>query len=196
MTEKLQTPEADPSKHTHRSVSTRSLFWSAWGLGLAIVACIVGYQGGFMGTVLCAFIPALVIAGGAALLLIWILVHASMAHPGATQAAPLFLGMVTFSLATLIGSVSVVPAIYERHVESLRSPAVEAVERHRQHTGAYPASDDDPEGLPDEVSYGRVGDGDDNEVGNAYILSIEDRFSWFSAWLYDSRTKQWTYRSD
>ena len=185
-----------PRKPAARPLAARSLKWSAWGLGLAIVTCVAAYVGGFLVYVFFASLPALAAGLGAGLLLIWILVHASMKHPGAKQAVPLFLGTLTFSLVTLLGVSLVIPAINDRHMESLKSPAVEAVERHRQRTGEYPAHGEVPKGLPEEVSYRQRWDPKGMVDQHAYVLVIYDRFVFFGKWLYDSRTKQWTYKID
>ena len=178
-----------------RSLGPRSLKWMAWALGLAVVTCTAAYVGGFMAFFF-AVASVLFVGIGAFLLLIWIVVWAFLDPPRARKAAPLFLATLTFSLVTLLGVGLVIPAIYERHVEALKAPAVEAVERHRQRTGKYPAHGEVPKGLPEEVSYGQRWDPKGMVDQNAYELAISDRFVMFGNWLYDSRTKQWTYKID
>ena len=186
----LQPAGTEAPEPAPRSLRARSLRWMAWGLGIAIVACIAGYIRGGLGLYLFTLLPA-----GFFFCTVWaygiqVGIRALLRKPEDLGSAPIVLGMAVFGTAALFGGLYAMPRIYAWHVESVQDSAVQAVDAHRKRTGRNPATADAPTGLPDEVSYYR------SEGEDAYTLRIRDRFSSWGAWRFESSSRTWTYDYD
>lgn len=180
-------------KRVPRSLGARVLLSIAGSAGLAVVACLLAYNGGMSGMLRFAYMPGGLVLCFVAAHMVVLVILSLLGHPLARESLPIFFGMVTFAAVTLCGSLLVVPRVHEQEVRAMKSSAVDAVERHRQRTGTFPPSKQAPEGIPDGVSYARAVDENRDEDGSAYTLFIENRFDTGRGWRFDSTTATWTY---